>query len=331
MRTSYIMSQKSLPGSPNLSNVASTAETRNWSEFKKTLTPRYLKVWADISYAYVMLGLGLGLVYYFSLLQIGLPATVLATLVSALWIGFWHANLNLFMHEASHYHIHPVRKKNDTLANWFITSHVCQDIKSYRHSHWQHHLNLGRHNDPEFSYFNYPSLKFALRLLLGVQAIHMFLHRKNVASKLKSKDSSKQFDTLIRFVIIQLTVLVLAIALASPAVAIAWFIGLFGFFPFFNAIRQILEHRSISADPRTDYSEVDHGPVNRMFGDRFFARIFGGAGFNRHLLHHWDPEISYTRLADMEKFFMYSSLKCAIEESRASYWTTLVQIVRQGK
>jgi len=33
---------------------------------------------------------------------------------------------------------------------------------------------------------------------------------------------------------------------------------------------------------------------DRLFGDDFFSCTFGGAGFNRHLLHHWEPQISYT-------------------------------------
>ena len=33
-----------------------------------------------------------------------------------------------------------------------------------------------------------------------------------------------------------------------------------------------------------------------------FSRYFGGAGFNRHLLHHLDPSISYTRFDEFERF-----------------------------
>jgi hypothetical protein len=56
-----------------------------------------------------------------------------------------------------------------------------------------------------------------------------------------------------------------------------------------------------------------------MFGTDFFSRYYGAAGFNRHLLHHWDPEISYTLFDEMEAFIARTPLADKVEEARTIY------------
>ena len=79
-------------------------------------------------------------------------------------------------------------------------------------------------------------------------------------------------------------------------------IGVGVFLPFFGALRQILEHRAPEADGGVDYARTPHGAYTRIFHGGLFAKTFGGAGFDRHLLHHWEPQVSYTRLADLETY-----------------------------
>ena len=56
-----------------------------------------------------------------------------------------------------------------------------------------------------------------------------------------------------------------------------------------------------------------------MFARTTGARAFGSAGFWRHLLHHWDPTVSYTRYDDLENFLMDTRLAGEIDKSRTSY------------
>ena len=107
-------------------------------------------------------------------------------------------------------------------------------------------------------------------------------------------------------------------------VALAWALGLGAAFPFFASFRQILEHRRVDADKNTDYNQVDSGASHRMFGDGLIGITMGPAGFNRHLLHHWDPSVSYTRLKDVEDFLMDTPLKGELEASRTTYFETFV-------
>ena len=53
----------------------------------------------------------------------------------------------------------------------------------------------------------------------------------------------------------------------------------------FATLRQLLEHRPAPG-------QIAGAAVTRMFGTDLFSRTFGGAGFNRHLLHHIEPQVS---------------------------------------
>ena len=103
------------------------------------------------------------------------------------------------------------------------------------------------------------------------------------------------------------------------SLAVAWAMGIGVFFPFFASLRQLLEHRSEEALPSIDYTKVPHGQTHRMFGDGLFASTFGAAGFNRHLLHHWDMRISCTRLKEMESFLNQTPMVAMIQQSSIGY------------
>ena len=102
----------------------------------------------------------------------------------------------------------------------------------------------------------------------------------------------------------------------------AWVIGVIAWFPFFGVLRQILEHRDEYANPETDYTTAVHGAIHRLFGDGLLASTLGGAGFNRHLLHHWDPQVSYTRLRDLERFLMDTEGAAYLQAQKTSYTKT---------
>jgi fatty acid desaturase len=65
-----------------------------------------------------------------------------------------------------------------------------------------------------------------------------------------------------------------------------------------------------------------------VFGDGLIARTFGGAGFNRHLLHHWEPGISYTRLPDLEHFLNDTDLRPIMESRKTTYGRVFWRLFR---
>jgi hypothetical protein len=121
-----------------------------------------------------------------------------------------------------------------------------------------------------------------------------------------------------------------ALYFGQYVLALAWLAGVGGAFPFFTAVRQVLEHRSEKASPRVDYAAKDHGPCNRMFGPGPLASILGGVGFNRHMLHHWEPQISYTCLAALERYLRDTSAGPLLARRSISYGAALRQLLSEN-
>ena len=96
-------------------------------------------------------------------------------------------------------------------------------------------------------------------------------------------------------------------------------------------LRQILEHRRADAPCDEDFRRSDHGPVVRMFARSPFARCFGAAGFDRHLLHHWEPTGSYTCFDEMEAFLERTALAGPLADARSTYGATLSEMIRSAR
>jgi hypothetical protein len=110
--------------------------------------------------------------------------------------------------------------------------------------------------------------------------------------------------------------------------AIAWIAGFGIFFPFFATLRQVLEHRDELAQRHIDFSKQPHGKVSRLFVHGLLSSSFGSAGFTRHMIHHWDPKISYTRLKDIEAFLLQSEKTAPIiRHSRTRYFNVLKKLL----
>lgn len=286
----------------------------------QALAPRYGRVWRDIALGYLALALILGLV--------GLPAGPWAGLaqvgLGAVGIGYALAFLQLFIHEAAHANLAPDRRVNDRLANLFIAWHLGADITAYRATHLVHHAHHGLPSDSENSYFNALTPGFLLASVTGVHAVRVFLNRTGGGRR------GGGLWPLARGLLVHALLLAALLALGGWRPALAWVIGVGAFLPLFGALRQLLEHRSPEADPTADYARTPHGAHTRVFRGGPFAKTFGGAGFDRHLLHHWEPQVSYTRLAELEDLLRATSAREAIEANTTTYLRAARQLWRDG-
>ena len=291
-----------------------------YTAFRASLRPKYGLVWTHIALGYVTLVvvlLGCGW------LQLQGAPWWLIVPVGALLTGYLLAYIHLFIHEAAHYNLAPVRKTNDRLANLFIGLIVGVDISSYRPIHFDHHRHLGTTRDPERTYFDSLTWGFIVESLLGIRVLKVISARKDNNGGHCLNDGVKAAAagrTMLVFgSLVNLGLLSLLWAGGFCQVMLVWLGGIGAVFPFFTAIRQLLEHRGEHALASVNYAEVDHGAVTRMFGDGPLAGTLGGAGFNRHLLHHWDPQLSYTRLKEAEVFLLDTAFGPPIREMRATY------------
>jgi fatty acid desaturase len=282
-----------------------------YAAFRSSLKPRYAAVWRDIAGGY------LALAAIVSLVGVG---GILAVPFGAAAIGFTIAYLQLFIHEAAHYGLASGRETNDRLADWLICWQVGTDIASYRATHWEHHRSLGGPEDTEVSYRNRLSPGFVAAMLTGIHALRVFTARKSAPSK----ESTRSIRPLAIGAAIHLLILAALAAIGWWPAAVAWIGGMAIFFPFFATMRQLLEHRPAKG-------EGGSTAVTRLFGDGLFASMFGGAGFNRHMLHHLEPQVSCTRLIDLERYLMATSARAEIDARRSTYWGAFKALVRSDR
>jgi fatty acid desaturase len=302
----------------------------SYTEFRKTLVPKWTIVWRDILVGY----LALFVVVYLSIF-IGNSGSLLIQLCSfpiiTILIGFFIANLQLFVHEAAHFNIHPNKKYNDKLANIFLCAVTGINIKSYRKIHWDHHLYLGTTKDTETSYFNAPTLSFILQTLTGIHALKIIWGRKKKIDAIATQTVVKknQRTMFIVGILLNVSIVMLCLYFNYCFLLFSWVAGIGVAFPFFGAIRQLLEHRSETAEEHINYFEKDHGKLSRYFKKSIFSYFMGGAGFNRHMVHHWDPQVSYTCFDEMEQYLL-TTAACSdiLKQSETTYLKTFLKLTK---
>lgn len=297
-------------------------------QFVRSLKPFYAKVWRDLAFGYAMILLSVVLTAVVGRLYVH---PVIAGVLGAISVGFWIAYVQLFIHEAAHYNLHENKNRSDFLANLFVAWLVGTTVGKYRRVHLHHHAALGRVDDSEHTYFFPLNLSFVVRGLTGIRAFEVLLHRKqrldgNMPRQPAQDGTNGPGASAMAAALFHLGVPLIAFALGWLSVAIAWVFGVAMFFPFFGAIRQLLEHRSDKASSARDYQHEPHGAFTRIFTDSLIDRTFGGAGFNRHILHHWEPQISYTNLAEFERYLMATSAAPILQQRRSTYIKTFTSL-----
>ena len=318
-----------LPGSPDLRRI-NHATQGSWLSFRETLQPRYDVVWAEIAACIAMAAGGFAVHVALTAAK-GNAFGFRIGWLFAIWIGFWLNAILTFGHEAAHYNLAASHARNDALADWTIWLFFPQTTRAYRRSHWQHHLHLGDTQDSEISYHNCLSPWFLAKTLTGIHLATLLL--KYVFGRQAGKAAGtgrREVTPLARSLATHLIIVTTAILLRCYASAVVWLVSAGLIFPFFATIRQLLEHRGAEAACETNFDEVTHGPVNRMFGNDLFSRYFGAAGFNRHLLHHWDPTVSYTRFDEMHGFLSGTELKDRLEGANSSYLGTALLLFKKA-
>lgn len=295
------------------------AETAGGYQRVRTgLLPDYDKVRLDIALGYA----GLAAVLALAGLAEGVVAGLAAATVAAIAIGFLIAYLQLFIHEAAHFGLAADRAANDRIADRLICWQVGTDIASYRATHWQHHRALGTADDSEVSYTNRLSLRFLAEMVTGIHALRVFLDRRRAS--VPKEAQGKGLRPLVTGALVHLALLALLVAVGAWPAALAWIGGMGIFFPLFATLRQLLEHRPADG-------QNNGAAVNRLFGDGPLASIFGGAGFSRHMLHHMEPQLSYTRFAEFEAYLMTTSARAELDARRTTYTRAFADLIRSDR
>jgi fatty acid desaturase len=297
------------------------AETAGgYGRYRKTLTPRFAIVWRDIALGYAVLAAIVVAVGSVS----GIPLGLAAACLGAVGIGVTIAYLQLFIHEAAHANLASRRRISDWIANIFIAWQVGTSIAAYRAVHFEHHRHLGFSRDGERSYVHALTPRLIVEMLTGVHAVRIFLTR----AQSPQPKAAKSKTPLIRGAAIHLVILATMLAFGAWPAMLAWGGGMAIVYPFMATLRPLLEHRLVRADSlRVGESEA----VTRLFKSGPLAMVIGGAGFSRHLLHHWEPQVSYTRLAELETYLAGTSLAPVLDARRTTYTRAFRDILENDR
>lgn len=301
----------------------------SYASFRKTLHPNYNIIKKDILKGYLLIILSVLILY-------GIESIVLSVIIKgvfcflcSLLLGASFSFLHLFIHEGAHYNLHHNKKKNDTLCNIFLCIFFGISVKKYRKIHWQHHLYLGKPEDTESTYFNQLTLSFVVRVITGLYTIAVIIKRRNI---IVEKSSSLQKNGLLRYYSLAFHAIISIILYfyIGWMATTAWLTGIMVVFPLFASIRQILEHRDEAAVKDPLFYNNPQKKVSRLFRNGWLDSFIGSAGFNRHIIHHWDPLISYTRLKDVEQFLLQSATtRHIITDSKTSYFKTFALLFQK--
>jgi fatty acid desaturase len=290
-------------------------------DFRRRLTPRWGVLWAQIALGFV--GLAAAMAIPCLTRDAGLAGAAAGTIAGAVGIGVALAYLGNFFHEAAHWNLAPTRAWNDRLANLLIGPLILQDVEHYRRVHFTHHRHLGTPEDQEYTYVRPLDLWFVVSGLTGIAVLETLSRPapQNGGRRLTRRALAASLG-------VHGGVLAVAALAGQWTLVLAWLGGAGAIMPFVAALRTLLEHRDLAARPGVDYRRVPHGAVNRLFGDGPLARVLGSAGFNRHLLHHWEPQVSCTRLADLERFLLRTPAADDVRRHRTTYAATFLGLLR---
>jgi fatty acid desaturase len=181
---------------------------------------------------------------------------------------------------------------------------------------------LGTPQDTEVSYFNALTKLFVVETLTGVHLLRTVM-RKNNNSLLTKEQVQQSRIMLLAGFLLHAATLTISFFTGNWPLALAWILSFGIFFPFFATIRQMLEHRDELANHTTDFYKQSHRKLSRLFVHTILSSSFGSAGFTRHMIHHWDPQISYTRLKDIEEFLTASEKTAPIIQSSKTTYTSV--------
>lgn len=315
---------KSLSGVPNMSQVIDANGLR-YVEFLGRLKPKYFKVYLGMLHPWLYIFLYFYLMY---VVRSNIFISMVAMCFGIFIVSFMKHAYGTFLHEAAHYNIASNRNLNDLISNIFITPMVGMFVKDYRVSHWEHHKHLGTVSDTETSYYTPINNSSIIKSLCGIYLLLSVLrYFKNFGNK-KNAGRNRLVISLFVMSVSQVLVIYALYEFISPYASAMWFISIFITDPFFANLRQSLEHRKINSDINADFNVKDHGAINRMFGSDYFSKLFGSAGFNRHLLHHCAPFVSYTNFDELEKYLVGTSLSHYILSSKSTYLSTFLELYR---
>jgi fatty acid desaturase len=303
-----------------------TVDGHTYRELRSDLEARWPRVWAELAAtiaAVAVVPVATARIER----RLGKWGVLVAPLAAAA-VGTTVHRLGHFLHEGAHFNVAPDKAINDRITNATVGIVVLTDVRAYRPIHMVHHRKLGQDDDPERGYFERLNGRFVFRGLSGARV--MFSMRQRLAAAETEGPQPSKLVPLIGAAM-HAGVVIGLLRARRRGTAVAWAIGVGGVYPLLNSTRQLLEHRDETEDLHEPPPDIPARALTRMFTRGPLSQIIGGVGFNRHLLHHWDASISYTRLRELEERLQPTAAGPILAARENSYSETLRRMWQSGR
>ena len=276
---------------------------------------------------------------FFILFLIAKLNSILVLLTLTVILSLLQHRILLVIHEGAHFLFSKSRTANDIFSNVFSGWFVLNSVQKYRESHLQHHRNLGTPNDPEATYMDTLDLTWMLAAISGLKTLKSVL-RVNRLRNNKVIPTKKNYSGLyvpIIGAITHFSICYIFLALINYKLFLIWFLSTYILAPLLGILRNLLEHRYVEAvDPRIwevlldskgmKVREVNLNVTTRIFTQSVLSKFYGSMGFTRHLIHHWDPSISFQNLKFVHAFLLDTHIGPLMKLTDSTYTRAFIAL-----
>lgn len=316
---------------PGLSGITNTSGV-TYGDFRKTLKVRYSQIQLGIVFSFLSIFM---LIY----LSDKTKNLVLLSIIAICLSLTEHRILNV-LHEGSHYLLSKSRNFNDFFCNIFAGWFVLSDVDQYRITHIEHHRNLGSEFDPENAHMEKLDLTWLISLFSGFNTLRRMGVRTKSRNNLGPRAQAKLRHLLVPVIGLLLHALVVVVVYKylSLHVLILWVVATFVLTPALGILRNLLEHKYVEGVDaaiwyqivgREKPEDVVKTVTTRTFTRSLLSRLYGSMGFTRHLLHHWDPSISFANLGLVHNFLLETPLEENLRKVDSTFTSTFIHLWRK--
>jgi fatty acid desaturase len=318
-----------LPGLSSLTDKSG----QTYGEFRKTLKVNYLRIQCEIVLSFLSL-----FVYLF--ISYKLDSLIPTLFVVGCLALTAHRILNV-VHEGAHYLLSRSKLYNDVFCNIFAGWFVLTDVDQYRITHIEHHRNLGSEFDPENAHMEKLDLTWLVSLISGFNVLRRLKVRSSARERIGERASLKVKHFLIPCLGLfgHLVILFSIYQFMGLQSLIVWGFSIFCLAPALGILRNLLEHKYVEGvEPEIWYQIINREKPDRIvttvttrtFTKSILSQLYGSIGFTRHLLHHWDPSVSFSNLKKVHRFLLETSISGNLQKVDTTFSSTFFHLWRKS-
>jgi len=209
---------------------------------------------------------------------------------------FTQRELQILVHDSSHFLFSSKRKINDRISNYLIAGFIGMNVVNYRRIHFKHHQFNGSHQDPEHIDYDLIDLEdgglimYVVKYVIGLKSIKL-LTKYYFGDNLKKNINRDKEGTYLNVIMCQLIILlVLLFFTSNPILYLLWIYIALSWSPLLSSLRFLVEHPG--------HNDLTRSTVSWVLELPFFAPN----NFNYHFEHHLWPGVPPYSLKAAHKY-----------------------------